>query len=263
MNDQKFLLIARKSGASVAEVIAVWACLLEAASMSDVRGSFGAVDFEALDCALGMEDGKSASIHERMLERFMVSEDGRIQSWAKRQPKREREDDHSTGRVQAFRDKQRHETPSNASVGEETPRGEERREEEQEPPTLRVDPPEKLKKAKTIKTELPSDFGISERVSEWAATKGYDRLDEHLESFKRKVAANGYRRVSWDDSFMEAIREDWAKLRGSSARGVAPPAAPKAHVDAEATQRYLESRHMDPEEIRAAALRAKERRALQ
>lgn len=60
---------------------------------------------------------------------------------------------------------------------------------------------------------MPENFGISERVRQWADKNGFDRLDEHLESLKRKSAANGYKKISWDDFFMEAIREDWAKLR--------------------------------------------------
>lgn len=66
---------------------------------------------------------------------------------------------------------------------------------------------------KKSKTPLPADFGLSQRVKDWAASKGFDRLDEHLESFKAKCAANGYTYVDWDSSFMEAIRGDWAKLR--------------------------------------------------
>lgn len=63
------------------------------------------------------------------------------------------------------------------------------------------------------KIPMPEDFWISERVQQWADKNGFDRLDEHLESLKRKTAANGYKKISWDDFFMEAIREDWAKLR--------------------------------------------------
>lgn len=81
---------------------------------------------------------------------------------------------------------------------------------------------------KPKKTPIPADFGISERVRKWAEAKGYGMLDEHLEALKRKVAANDYRKVSWDDFFMEAIREDWAKLRGRGFNGSAPgPDSPR------------------------------------
>jgi hypothetical protein len=62
-------------------------------------------------------------------------------------------------------------------------------------------------------TRMPEGFAVSDRVRQWAASRGFGMLDEHLDAFRRKVAANGYTAVSWDDKFMEAIREDWAKLR--------------------------------------------------
>jgi hypothetical protein len=85
-------------------------------------------------------------------------------------------------------------------------------------------PLEKQTKPKSKKTQIPDDFGISDRVRAWAVAEGFTRLVEHLEAFKRKVAANGYTYVKWDDAFMEAIRTDWAKLRGRTADGSASPA---------------------------------------
>jgi len=61
---------------------------------------------------------------------------------------------------------------------------------------------------------MPADFAVSERVQRWASEHGHSRLAEHLDAFKRKVAAKGYRYVDWDAAFMEAIREDWARLGG-------------------------------------------------
>ena len=73
---------------------------------------------------------------------------------------------------------------------------------------------------------MPADFAVSERVKAWAAGKGFGQLDEHLESFRGKCRANGYAYTpdGWDDAFMTAIREDWAKLR-QDVRGK-PTAAP-------------------------------------
>lgn len=92
VNDQKFQLVAKRAGASVAEVVAVWACMLEAASSADERGNVGALDFESIDCAMGLQDGKSAQIHAAMIARNLVDDVGNIVRWASRQPKRERED---------------------------------------------------------------------------------------------------------------------------------------------------------------------------
>ncbi len=66
------------------------------------------------------------------------------------------------------------------------------------------------------KTGFPDGFVVSERVRVWAENKGHSRLDEHLEAFRNKVAANGYTYADWDAAFMEAIRADWAKLNGRS-----------------------------------------------
>lgn len=103
VNDPKFQLVARKSGASVAEVVAVWACLLEVASSSEDRGSLGMIDFEAFDCSLGLGDGLAKQIHDEMLTRGLIVAN-HVANFAKRQPKRE---DHSTDRVRAHRDKQK------------------------------------------------------------------------------------------------------------------------------------------------------------
>lgn len=89
------------------------------------------------------------------------------------------------------------------------------------PPAAPLAPTPKPSKSK--RTPLPEDFGISERVKAWAAENNFGLLEKHLEAFKRKAQANGYSYVNWDSAFMEAIREDWAKLRGRGQNGVAPP----------------------------------------
>jgi hypothetical protein len=130
VTDPKFQLVAKKAGAKPAEVLAVWACLLEEASQATDRGNPGEIDFDSIDCLLGLEDGLALRIHEKMTDRKLFAKDGSIAAWERRQPKREREDDKSTERVKAFREKQRQETPGNAKGGQETPRGEKSREEE-------------------------------------------------------------------------------------------------------------------------------------
>lgn len=91
------------------------------------------------------------------------------------------------------------------------------------PATAAAAPTPSPSKAKSRKTGMPDDFAVSERVKTWASEKGYDRLAEHLDAFRRKATAKGYTYVDWDSAFMEAIREDWAKLRGRGANGAAPP----------------------------------------
>lgn len=66
---------------------------------------------------------------------------------------------------------------------------------------------------------MPPDFGISDRVREWAAEKGHDQLELHLEAFRITVEKHGYTYANWDAAFMEAIREDWAGVRSGRPRG--------------------------------------------
>lgn len=138
VTDPKFQLVARKSGARLSDVLAVWAYLLESASQSDARGNFGIIDCEAVDCLFGFDDGMTERILGGMVTRLLIAE-GCIVSWEKRQPKRERESDNSTERSRAFRQRQvepkdaddGNETPRNATQRQETPRGEESREDKE------------------------------------------------------------------------------------------------------------------------------------
>lgn len=80
------------------------------------------------------------------------------------------------------------------------------------------------KRGKQPKVAMPADFAVSERVRTWAAEKGHGRLDERLEHFKSKARANGYTYADWDEAFMGAIRDDWAKL-GAATTGLSRPQA--------------------------------------
>lgn len=79
--------------------------------------------------------------------------------------------------------------------------------------TVQDKPANTDRKKKALKTQMPDDFAVSERVSQWAKENKFDRLGEHLDAFKRKSVARAYSFASWDDAFMEAILEDWAKIR--------------------------------------------------
>jgi hypothetical protein len=65
---------------------------------------------------------------------------------------------------------------------------------------------------KRQKTPIPEDFGLSERVIDWAKANGYGNLQAHLDSFRLKAAAHDYRYADWDKAFMGAIAADWAKV---------------------------------------------------
>ena len=68
------------------------------------------------------------------------------------------------------------------------------------------------KKTTPIKTKIPKDFSISERVVSWANEKGFNNLDAHLENFILSCNAKGYTYTDWDSGFMRAITDNWAKV---------------------------------------------------
>ncbi len=134
----------------------------------------------------------------------------------------------------------------------------ERKEEEETSPAAlpaAPAPSSEPKKAKK-KGPMPEGFCVSERVEAWAKEKGFSNLSGHLDAFKRKVAANGYTYADWDAAFMEAVREDWAKLRGGR---VAPPPDDVGNIAHRETQRMLAERDAqepaDPKKVAEALSR--------
>jgi hypothetical protein len=100
-----------------------------------------------------------------------------------------------------------------------------------------VDKPAKPARSPT-KVAMPEGFCLSDKVRAWAEEKGHWRLEDHLESFKAKCAANGYKYVDWDAALMNAIRDDWAKL---GAKPTARPASPTAKDALRGTESKLEA----------------------
>ena len=120
VSDDKWSLIARKSGQPRAFVVAVWAMLLEIASQDEDRGSVEAFDPEVADALFDMPDGAAQAIFDALCSgKNPRIADGCILSWEKRQPQREREDSGSAERVRRHRERKRLETTENAG---ETPR---------------------------------------------------------------------------------------------------------------------------------------------
>jgi len=121
-------------------------------------------------------------------------------------------------------DRKRNERKTSACDADKKRTREEKRREEKNSSSLRSEEGAARAKRKPSPTPMPVDFDVSERVAAWAAEKGYESLPLHLEAFRAKVKAKGYEYVDWDSAFMEAIREDWAKLRGhGQVKGQAPP----------------------------------------
>lgn len=104
VTDDKWPLIARKSGQPVAVVVAVWAALLECASQAEDRGSIEEFDAESMDAVLQIPDGACAAIVDVLStgKRPRIV-DGRINNWEKRQE----EPQDPTGRERKRRQRER------------------------------------------------------------------------------------------------------------------------------------------------------------
>lgn len=76
---------------------------------------------------------------------------------------------------------------------------------------------EQDQKQKARKRDLPVDFSISERVKVWATEHGHVDLEKRLEHFVSYAKRSGKQYADWDEAFMGAVRENWAKLEGAKA----------------------------------------------
>lgn len=113
--DPKWRLVARRAKVRVADVVAVWAMMLEAASANrELRGVISGWLDEAAAVCLDLDEKEVAAIREAM--QGVTLEGMTVTGWDKRQPKRERDEGGaSTARSQAHRHRQQQEQPRNAT----------------------------------------------------------------------------------------------------------------------------------------------------
>lgn len=80
-----------------------------------------------------------------------------------------------------------------------------------------VTPPEqnRTEQKQNRATAIPKDFKISERVIKWANENGHRDLQKHFDNFVISAQAKGYTYKDWDAAFMNAIRNNWAKVPSS------------------------------------------------
>lgn len=130
--DPKWRVIARKSGRTIPEVIAVYTHMMVAASRAEERGTLSSWDDEDVAAALDMDDDAVTAIRNAMQGKVLDGET--LRGWSKRQPKRERED--GAERVRRHRERQKNqqvdgddeggvtadETPDDATVTHCNPR---------------------------------------------------------------------------------------------------------------------------------------------
>jgi hypothetical protein len=117
---------------TIANVLAVWDCMMNCASQATPRGELIGWDSEDIGALLEIEMAEVDAIHTAMQGKTLNG--NRLTGWEKRQPKREREDQTAAVRKAAQRwrdmDANSDATPSHTTSHHVTPREEERREEE-------------------------------------------------------------------------------------------------------------------------------------
>ncbi|MGF6608781.1 hypothetical protein OKW45_003703 [Paraburkholderia sp. WSM4175] len=168
VTDPKFKWVARRSKQTVANVVSVWACLLECASTAThcnadaTRGNVAAFDCNDIDVLLELDDGTVQQIHDAMVEKKLIV-DGRLASWDGRQPKREDSGNPNTGalssteRSRVRRERLKHEATRATEMQREATHGNDREDER------RVEDKDKT-------TTFPSPLGNGDSVAAPAAS---------------------------------------------------------------------------------------------
>lgn len=242
VTDPKFQLVARQAGASLSDVLAVWAYLLESASAAQERGDIGDIDAEALDCMFGFPttETRTANIMAAMTKRGLLS-DGRIAAWDRRQPKRE--DDTAADRKRRQREREHEErmaaavthdvshdvthghaenVPCHAEVTHGHDRGEERREEIPSPPSVK-----KVRAPKRAAPIEPPPDVDAQVWSDWLALRAKKRAPVTAtvlegvvsEAAKAGMGVDEFLRI-WCRRGTQGLEADW--LKPHERRGAAP-----------------------------------------
>jgi hypothetical protein len=82
--DTKLRVVAKRAGQPMGVAVAVWACMLNAASKHEPRG-IAVVDAEELAVALDFEVEAVEAVLQAMLGKSMIDGDGYLEAWDKRQ----------------------------------------------------------------------------------------------------------------------------------------------------------------------------------
>lgn len=109
VGDAKLQLIAKKLQVSGAEVVAMWVLCMEMANQSRNRGSIKKIDFEAIECLLGIAEGNAEKIYAQFIKRDMIDESGALTAWPERQSRHDRPSTTTPGadRIRKFREQQK------------------------------------------------------------------------------------------------------------------------------------------------------------
>jgi DnaD/phage-associated family protein len=114
--DEKWPVIAARSGVKAGIVSAVAWALYDYASQHKNRGTIEGFDTEVYAVFSGFPETEIAAVIKAMTDKGIIT-NGRLTNWEKRQPKRE---DYSNERVRKWREVKRSVTQCNAAAADET-----------------------------------------------------------------------------------------------------------------------------------------------
>jgi hypothetical protein len=114
--DAKLKVIAKRSQQTMAHVVTVWLCVLDAASRHKNRGTVE-VDSEQIAVVQDMDQAAVESILQAFREKGMITEDNRITSWNTRQYLSDKE------RAQRARDKKKQDVTENHTASHSVTEG--------------------------------------------------------------------------------------------------------------------------------------------
>ncbi len=213
-NDPKWRVIAKISGVSIGNVIAIWSTLLESASQNaENRGTLSGWNPEDVGAQLDLETCQVEAVYNIMQTRTLAG--NKLTAWDKRNPKREREDS-STERVQRHRalkqQEEHHETPCNTKSALEEIREEESRKEGKET-FLAISSP--------MEPKYPPEFELF-----WQQSTRRGSKSEALTQWKKLMPDRGHIAAihagmsawklseQWQDEKMQPHISRWLRRRG-------------------------------------------------
>jgi hypothetical protein len=193
VTDPKWRVIARKSGRSVGDVIAVFACLLERASQHETRGTIAGWGADDIGACLDMDSDTVTGIINAMQGKVLDGDN--LSGWSKRQPKR---DDGSAERAKEWRERNR--TQPNATKHRE----DKSREDKKEPPKA----PPRVGRARG--SRLSPDWVLEPEQRDYATSRGLDpdRLAEDFRAYWLAKAGSGAAKVDWNLTWQTWVRRE-------------------------------------------------------
>jgi hypothetical protein len=214
--DPKWRLIAKKADVPTSLVVSfVWA-LMDRASQSDDRGSFAGIDLEVLAEYLDCDETQLKRIVTQCNARNITVTE-RFVTWEKRQPKRE--DNGSTDRVRAFRERQKNrgfevdETQCNTTKRNATL-------DKDKDKDKNIGREETFPSARKRASRLPNDWIISAEEKTFAISEGLSpsQIDSEAEKFRDYWIGNGGLKADWIATWRNWVRKAKSFNGGSTVK---------------------------------------------